>query len=62
MPTLEATWETQAKGGCQLKINFLYVLTLTDGDGELHAGSSSLHAGQPSRISRTASSGSFALS
>ena len=35
MPTLEATWETQAKGGCQLKVNFLYVLM--DGDGELHA-------------------------
>jgi hypothetical protein len=35
MPTLEATWATQAKGGCHLKVNFLYVLT--DGDGELHA-------------------------
>lgn len=35
MPTLEATWETLAKGGCRLKVNFMYVLM--DADGELHS-------------------------
>ena len=35
MPTLEATWESLAKGGCRLKIGFMYVLM--DCDGELHA-------------------------
>ena len=35
MPTLEATWKTMPRGGCLLKINFMYVLM--DADGELHA-------------------------
>ena len=35
MPTLEVKWETEAKGGSCLRVNFLYVLM--DADGEVHA-------------------------